>query len=122
MQLEQVDPQSYLAETESMIAEQVGVLTAMYVESEQGGKKPDPLVALKQKELDLRAMDMQRKAQENAADMQRKSGEFAERLDLDRMKREDAEEAGKERIRVADEKLDLNEMKILNDMEKDNER
>ena len=122
VQLEQVDPQSYLAETESMIAEQVGVLTAMYVESEQGGKKPDPLVALKQKELDLRAMDMQRKAQENAADMQRKSGEFAERLDLDRMKREDAEEAGKERIRVADEKLDLNEMKILNDMEKDNER
>mgnify|MGYP007125740611 FL=1 len=94
----------------------------MYVESEQGGKKPDPLVALKQRELDLRAMDMQRKAQENAADMQRKSGEFAERLDLDRMKREDAEEAGKERIRVADEKLDLNEMKILNDMEKDNER
>ena len=65
---------------------------------------------------------MQRKAQENAADMQRKSGEFAERLDLDRMKREDAEEAGKERIRVADEKLDLNEMKILNDMEKNNER
>jgi len=38
------------------------------------------------------------------------------------MKREDAEEAGKERIRVADEKLDLNEMKILNDMEKNNER
>ena len=54
--------------------------------------------------------------------MQRKINEFEERLDLDRMKREDAEEAGKERIRIADEKLDLQEMKIMNDMEKNNER
>ena len=67
-------------------------------------------------------MDIQRRGQENAMDMQRKINEFEERLDLDRMKREDAEEAGKERIRVADEKLDLQEMKIMNDMEKNNER
>ena len=67
-------------------------------------------------------MDIQRRGQENAMDMQRKINEFEERLDLDRMKREDAEEAGKERIRIADEKLDLQEMKIMNDMEKNNER
>ena len=67
-------------------------------------------------------MDIQRRGQENAMDMQRKINEFEERLDLDRMKREDAEEASKERIRVADEKLDLQEMKIMNDMEKNNER
>ena len=118
--LEQRDPQSYLAETESMIAEQIAVLTNIFAEQEGG--KQDPLVALKNRELDLRAMDIQRRGQENAMDMQRKINEFEERLDLDRMKREDAEEAGKERIRVADEKLDLQEMKILNDMEKNNER
>jgi hypothetical protein len=60
-------------------------------------------------------MDIQRRGQENMMDMQRKSGEFEQRIDLDRMKREDAEEAGKERIRVADEKLDLTERKIEND-------
>ena len=118
--LEQRDPQSYLAETESMIAEQIAVLTNIFSEAEGG--KQDPLVALKNRELDLRAMDIQRRGQENAMDMQRKVNEFEERLDLDRMKREDAEEAGKERIRIADEKLDLQEMKIMSDMEKNNER
>ena len=34
------------------------------------------------------------------------------------MKREDAEEASKERIRVADEKLDLQEAKITNEIQK----
>ena len=42
----------------------------------------------------------------------RKSGEFTERLDLDKMKREDAEEASKERIRVADAKLDIAAKKV----------
>jgi len=119
VELEQVDPQSYLAETESMIAEQIAHLTAMFAEAEGG--KQDPLIALKNRELDLRAMDMQRRGQENMMDMERKSGEFEERLDLDRMRREDAEEASMERIRIAEEKLDLQEMKIRNDMEKNNE-
>ena len=114
-QLQQVDPQSYQAETESMIAEQISMLTAMFVQGEQGGEKPDPLVMLKNRELDLKAADIQRRAQESAMDMQRKSNEFEQRIDLDRMIREDAEEAGKERIRVADEKLDLTERKIEND-------
>ena len=114
-QLQQVDPQSYQAETESMIAEQISMLIAMFVQGEQGGEKPDPLVMLKNRELDLKAADIQRRAQESAMDMQRKSNEFEQRIDLDRMIREDAEEAGKERIRVADEKLDLTERKIEND-------
>ena len=120
--LEQKDPQSYLAETESMIAEQIAALTAMYVEGEMGSSKPDPLVALKNRELDLRAMDIQRRNQETMMDMERKSDEFEQRLDLDKMKREDAEAASQERIRVADEKLDLTEMKIRNEMENKDDR
>ena len=37
------------------------------------GAKQDPLVALKQRELDLRAMDMQRKAQETMMQEERKT-------------------------------------------------
>ena len=122
VELEKRNSQAYLAETESMIAEQIGALTAMYVEGERGNQKQDPLVALKTKELDLRAMDIQRRAQENAADMQRKTNEFEQKIDLEKMKREDAEEASKERIRVADDKLDLTEMKIMNEMEKQDDR
>mgnify|MGYP003111602939 FL=1 len=119
VELEQIDPQSYLAETESMIAEQIAGLTQLYLEQEGGGQQQDPLVALKKQELDLRAMDIQRRAQENQQDQNRKTNEFAQKIDLERMKREDAEEAGKERIRVADEKLNLQEIKIMADMDKD---
>ena len=118
VELEQRNSQAYLAETENMIAEQIAGLTAEYLQQE-GGQQQDPLVALKQKELDLRAMDIQRRANENMQEENRKSQEFAEKIDLEKMKREDAEEASKERIRVADEKLNLQEIKIMADMDKD---
>ena len=111
----------YLAETESMISEQIAALTQMYLEGEQQTKEPEPLVMLKNRELDLRAMELQNRAQTSMMDMQRKSEEFDEKIDLEKMKREDAEAASNERIRVADEKLDLAEMKIRNDMERKNE-
>ena len=76
---------------------------------------------LKNRELDIKAMDMQRKAAEFAAQEERKGDEFFQRLDLDKMKREDAEEAAKERIRVADEKLELNATKIAMEEDKKDE-
>ena len=60
-------------------------------------------------------MDVQNRAAQNNADLMRKMDEFEKRLDLDKMIREDNEEASKERIRVADEKLDLTERKIENE-------
>ena len=44
--------------------------------------------------------------------------EFEQKIDLEKMKREDAETASAERIRVADEKLDLTERKIENEENK----
>ena len=70
-------------------------------------QKGDPLVQLKQRELDLRAMDLQRKAQENMVDQERKGMEFEERLDFDKMKLESAEDQAGERIRIAEEKIDI---------------
>ena len=79
----------------------------------------DPLVRLKQQELDMRAADMQRKAEEFLVQEQRKVDEFDQRIDLDKMIREDAEDAGKERIRVADEKLDVMRDKLKQDTGKE---
>ena len=118
MELEQKDPQAYLAETESLIAAQVADLTQQLIQAEQGTSKPDPVVMLKNRELDLKGMDMQRKNQEFQVEQLRKSAEFDQRLDLDKMKREDAEAASKERIRVADDKIELNALKVANDAAK----
>ena len=49
----------------------------------------------------------QRKAQENMVDQERKGMEFEERLDFDKMKLESAEDQAGERIRIAEEKIDL---------------
>ncbi len=115
--LKQESMEAFQAETESLIALQVAAITKELVEAE-GIQQQDPLVALKSRELDLRAMDMQRKTMEEQQDQQRKLYEFESRLDLDKMRREDAEAASAERIRVADEKLDLTERKIENEENK----
>ena len=115
-QLKEQDMEAFQMETESLIALQIAALTKELVDAEGGSQ--DPLVALKSRELDLKAMDMQRKAAETQQDQQRKLYEFEQRIDLDKMKREDAEVASQERIRVADEKLDLTERKIENEENK----
>jgi hypothetical protein len=116
--LKMEDPEQFQIETESLIALQIASLTKELVAAE--GTSEDPLVALKARELDIKAMDMQRKSQEEATDQARKAGEFEQRIDLDKMKREDAEEQAAERIRVADDKLDLQEIKIMNDVKNAN--
>ena len=112
LELQKTSPEQFELITESMVAERVQALTEEIVEAEAMSQGPDPIISLKQKELDLRAMDLQRRSQEFTETEMRKSGEFTERLDLDKMKREDAEEASKERIRVADEKLDIAAKKV----------
>jgi len=114
--LKEENMEAFQMETESLIALQIAALTKELVDAEGGSQ--DPLVALKSRELDLKAMDMQRKAAETQQDQQRKLYEFEQRIDLDKMKREDAEVASQERIRVADEKLDLTERKIENEENK----
>ena len=119
-ELQQTEPAAFQIEFDSMVALRVMELTTELQNAEQMTEKGDPLVELKQRELDLRAMDMQRRGMEFGAQEQRKTSEFDQRIDLDKMKREDAEVASKERIRVADEKLGLNAIKIANDAAKQN--
>ena len=105
----QQDPQGFKVLFNSMVAKKVAEITMMLAQEEAGGQKEDPLVALKQRELDLKAMDMQRKAMETQQDMERKAMEFEDRIDLDKMKLESAEDQAGERIRIAEEKMDMNE-------------
>ena len=114
-QMQQENPAAFQVEFDSMVALRVMELTTELQQAEQMTEKGDPLVELKQRELDLRAMDMQRRGMEFGVQEQRKTNEFDQRIDLDKMKREDAEAASKERIRVADEKLGLNAVKVAND-------
>jgi hypothetical protein len=75
------------------------------------GQKQDPLVMLKQRELDLRAMDMQRKSEESMMNMDIKENQIEEQLDIEKMKLENNEAQAAERIRVAEEKLDIQRQK-----------
>jgi exonuclease VII large subunit len=119
LQLQDTDPESFQQLFEGIVAERIQLLTEELVAQEQ--PSDDPLVRLKQQELDLRAMDMQRRGEEFVAQEQRKANEFDQRIDLEKMEREDAEEAGKERIRVADDKLDIMRDKLKADKSKGDE-
>ena len=114
----QMDPKGFKIMFDSMVAKRIAEITTALAQEEAGGQKEDPLVALKQRELDLRAMDMQRKAQENVESEERKAGEFDERIDLDKMKLESSEDQAGERIRIAEEKIDLNREKQNEKQEK----
>ena len=104
--MSQQDPDGFRVIFNSMIAKRVAELTQNLVASE-GGPQQDPLVALKQRELDLKALDIQRRAQESIDDMMRKEGEFDEKIDVEKMKLEQQEEQAAARIRVAQEKINV---------------
>ena len=120
-ELAKVNMEAYQTYTESMVAERVAVLTAELQELERinNADKQDPLIQLKQQEIDLKAMDMQRKVGEFISESDRKSNEFEQKIDLEKMKREDAEESSQQRIRVADEKLDVARAKVLKELERE---
>ena len=105
--MQQDNPQAFLVITESLVADKIAQLTSELQLLESSEEKTDPLIQLKQQEMDLRALDMQRKIQEFVDTEERKMGEFEQKIDLEKMKREDSEEQVEERIRIAEEKLNV---------------
>ena len=101
------DPQGAQIRINAMIAQRIAEITTELVQRSIVGQQKDPLVQLKQQELDLKSMDMQRKAAEKMADIGMKEDQFEEKIDIEKMKVENDEDASKERIRVADEKLQM---------------
>ena len=85
MQLKlQTDPQGAQIEINAMIAARVAEITIELAQSEALGQQKDPLVMLKQRELDLRAMDMQRRSDEAMMNMDIKENQIEEQLDIEK--------------------------------------
>ena len=93
----------------SEVAKRIAQITSELAQAETMGdqSKQDPLVMLKQRELDLRAMDMQRKAQEGIMKMETQQDQFEDRLDFDKVKLETQDEQSDERLEVAREKMKM---------------
>jgi hypothetical protein len=106
-QMLQADPEAAQIRIEAMVAQRVAELTIELAQSEAMGQQKDPIVMLKQRELDLRAMDMQRKAEESMMNMEIKENQIEEQLDIEKMKLENNEDQAAERIRIAEEKIEL---------------
>jgi chaperonin GroES len=110
--MSQQDPTGFQIQFNALVANRVAELTAELIQAEGGSQQVDPLVALKQRELDLKAMDIQRRAQEAQQDMTRKETELEEKIDIERMKMENQEEQAAERMKVAQNKLKLQEQAL----------
>ena len=109
MAMMQTNPQQMQSEVNKMIARRIVEITSQLqqAEAQAGMNQQDPLVRLKQQEIDLRAMDLQRKVQEaqmkEAGQFERQEAELA----FDVQKLRSQENAQQDRLDVAKEKLDL---------------
>ncbi len=108
MQLMQQNQQQFRAMFDSEVAKRVAQITAELAQNEtmMDSQKQDPVVMLKQRELDLRAMDLQRRAEEGNMKIENQEGQFDERLDFDRMKLETQDEQSDKRLDLAREKME----------------
>jgi len=112
-QLAQENPQQYKMMFDSQVAKRIAQITAELAQGEMMAdmQKADPVVMLKQRELDLRAMDLQRKAQEGTMKMENQEDQFEDRLEFDKLKLEQNDEQADKRLDIARQKLEQNEQK-----------
>jgi hypothetical protein len=107
-QLQQTDEEAFSIEFEAEVARRIAQKIQELVTMEQqfqSQQNQDPLLALKTRELDLKAMDIQRKAQEEAAKMEFEANKFSAQQTLGEDKLNLNEELGKKRLELQEEKL-----------------
>ena len=106
-QMAQQDPQQFEIMFEAEVAKVAAQITQELVQTEQANQnKEDPLIKIKQQEIDLRAMDLQRKAEETKfrADQENQRADQRLEFDYDRLAQQDSQ--SDERLEVAREKID----------------
>ena len=107
-QMAQQNPEQFEIMFEAEVAKVAAQITQELVQTEMqtNAAKQDPLVRIKQQEVDLKAMDMQRKAEETAFKQEQENQRAAERLafDYDRLATQDQQ--SDERLEVARQKLE----------------
>ena len=104
----QQDPEQFDIIFQAEVAKIAAQITQELVQSEmqQNAAKQDPLVRIKQQEVDLKAMDMQRKAEETQFKQEQENQRAADRLgfDYDRLVTQD--QHSDERLEIARQKLE----------------
>jgi hypothetical protein len=109
VEMQSVDEEAFTVEFDNAVAQRIAQRIQELVAMEQqftAQQNQDPLLALKQKELDLRAMDIQRKASEEAQKMEFETNKFSAQQTLAEDKLNLNEELGKKRVELQEEKLE----------------
>ena len=103
----QQNPQQFQIQFDKAVATAIAEITEELVrgELESAAGKVDPLVRLKQQEIDLRAMDMQRKERETELKAQLDMTKEANRLDFQYDKLSEQSDQSDQRLEVARQKL-----------------
>ena len=105
-QMAQQDPQQFEIMFEAEVAKVAAQITQELVQTEQANQnKEDPLIKIKQQEIDLRAMDLQRKAEETKFRAEQENQRAADRLDFDYDRLATQDQQSDERLQVAREKM-----------------
>jgi chaperonin GroES len=105
-QLGQQDPQQFEIMFEAEVAKVAARITQELAQAESATQnKEDPLIKIKQQEIDLRAMDLQRKAEETKFRAEQENQRAAQRLEYEYDKLAQQDEQSDERLEVAREKI-----------------
>ena len=105
-QLGQQDPQQFEIMFEAEVAKVAARITQELAQAESASQnKEDPLIKIKQQEVDLRAMDLQRKAEETKFKAEQENQRTAQRLEYEYDKLAQQDEQSDERLEVAREKI-----------------
>jgi hypothetical protein len=106
VQLQQTNPEAFALQYDSAVAERIVVLTNELVQQEAeflGMMNQDPLVQLKQRELDLKAQDIARKAQETAERLSVEEGRYEAQQTIAEDKLSLQEEIQRGRLKLQEE-------------------
>ena len=108
--LQNQNPQEFALQAEALIAQAEAQMTeqAVQVEEAYTASRKDPLVLLKQRELDIKALEIQQKSQESMSVQQNEDLRFDEKMELEKMKLENKEEADKAKLNLEAAKLQAN--------------
>ena len=106
--LQRTDPQSFQIRFDMTVATATAEITTELVkgEMEANRAKADPLVRIKQQEVDLRAMDMQRKAEETRFKQDQENQRQANKLNLEYDRLAQQDEQSDKRLDIAERKLE----------------
>ncbi len=107
-QMAQGDPQQFEIMFEAEVAKAAARITQELAQTEMqaNAAKQDPLVRIKQQEIDLRAMDLQRKAEETKFRADQENQRVAARLEYDYDRLAQQDDQSEDRLDIARQKLE----------------